>query len=255
MRRSALILPFVAVVALAASLGTPQAKGPDETEQTARTKFSAAFPGIPVSSVSTTPVPGSFEIVSGNNIFYYFPATGHVLAGVLWDAHRKNLTQERRDELSAAQISKIDLSKALKIGNGPNTVIEVTDPDCPYCRKGHDFLHKRTDITRYIFFGILAKHPEAPKKAQFILSSDNSEKALESVFAGKYDAGKEELPAFTDNGRFADHQRIVAGLGVTGTPQYWVNGKSVAGADLQKIEGLLGQKQAVNTNSPGTRSN
>ena len=31
----------------------------------------------------------------------------------------------------------LNLDKALKIGTGKTTIIEFTDPDCPYCRQLH----------------------------------------------------------------------------------------------------------------------
>ena len=64
----------------------------------------------------------------------------------------------------------LDLTKAVKIGNGKTMVIEFTDPDCPFCRKAEAYLQKRTDLTRYIFFIPLKSHPASKGKVQYILS-------------------------------------------------------------------------------------
>ena len=42
-------------------------------------------------------------------------------------------------------------TKAVRIGSGPNTVIEFTDPDNPHGRKAAQFLAGRTDVTRHVF--------------------------------------------------------------------------------------------------------
>jgi len=51
----------------------------------------------------------------------------------------------------SAAAADLDLSKALVIGNGPKTVIEFTDPDCPFCRKAASYFANRTDVTKYVF--------------------------------------------------------------------------------------------------------
>lgn len=250
MQRTAQIAGFALLVALAfAGLGRSQGSQ-ESAEQAALKKLQAAYPRLPVTSVSKTPLAGAYEVLSGGNLLYFFPETGHVLVGVLWDSTGKNLTQERRDAISSQQVASLDLSKALKIGDGPHRVIEVTDPDCPFCRKGHEFLRTRKDVTRYVFFTVLANHPNAPRKAAYILSAPDPERAFEEVFSGKYD--KEDPPAVKDNGRYGEQQRLVAGLGVQGTPHYWIDGQSVSGADVQKMQGLLEQAiKAGNTGQTG----
>jgi thiol:disulfide interchange protein DsbC len=39
----------------------------------------------------------------------------------------------------ALSAETLDLDKALRIGTGKTTVIEFTDPDCPYCRKAYQY--------------------------------------------------------------------------------------------------------------------
>lgn len=57
--------------------------------------------------------------------------------GALVDKEGLNLTQIRL-------VEELPLDKAIKIGTGPIKVVEVTDPDCPYCRKASQFLRVKT---------------------------------------------------------------------------------------------------------------
>lgn len=95
---------------------------------------------------------------------------------------------EKNVYVAAKLKADFPIEKAVKIGNGKNIIIEVTDPDCPFCRKASDFFAKRNDVTRYIFFLSLTKlHPNAEKKSRFILSSKDQTQAHKDVMSGKYD--------------------------------------------------------------------
>lgn len=137
----------------------------------------------------------------------------------------------------------LDLSKALVIGNGPKTVIEFTDPDCPFCRKAATYFAKRKDITKYVFFMPLAKHPEAKRKAQYILSQTDRGKAYHEVMAGKLDnTDTRKLPITPKGARLQEQQnKIAQKAGIDATPTFMIMGRIVEGADLVKIEELLGK--------------
>jgi thiol:disulfide interchange protein DsbC len=141
-----------------------------------------------------------------------------------------------------ARAARLPLDLGLKIGNGPHQVIEVTDPDCPYCRKGSHFFNSRNDVTRYVFFMPLNIHPKARLKAQYILSAEDPRTAYKEVFSGKYD--KEPLPEFKDNGWLERQHQAIEALGVSSTPSFWVNGTYVSGSNLRLISQLL-QTQAT----------
>jgi thiol:disulfide interchange protein DsbC len=214
------------------------------TLEEARQMFKAAFPDAEFKNFTKGPTPSLYEVqIDNERIIYYNPEEGVALVGDLYRNQQENLTQKRRSELAAEIFSKIDLQTALKIGNGPKVIYEVTDPDCPYCRRGSTYLDQRQDVTRYIFFYPLASHPEAPEKIRFIFSSPDPVKAYHDVMNGVYDKdrGGKPLPAFTDKGsaRLQEHLKIAGMLGVRGTPAYWINGQPVSGANIQLIEQLL----------------
>ena len=195
------------------------------------------FPGLKFQEVYPSPISGLYEVVAGNRIVYFAPETGHIIVGDMWNKEGENLSKARIGKLMGEKLKLLPMDKAVKIGSGKNTVVEVTDPDCPFCRKGSEFFADRKDVTRYIFFLPLKMHPTAKQKASYILSAEDPAKAYEEVMSGKYD--KTPLPKFTDNGVIEIHQAAAEELGVTGTPNYWVNGTFVAGANVKAIEKLL----------------
>ncbi len=141
--------------------------------------------------------------------------------------------------LPAFALDTLDLDKALKVGSGKITVIEFTDPDCPYCRKAEEFFGKRTDVTRYIFLVPLPMHPDAPAKAQAILSATDGARAFTQVMGGSLDRKKPE--GITEQGkkRLAEHEQIAKEAKVGGMPTFIISGLIIEGLDTQKIQKVL----------------
>ena len=133
----------------------------------------------------------------------------------------------------------LDLDKALKIGTGKTTVIEFTDPDCPYCRKAYQYFLTRPDLTIYVFFNPLSSHQNARQKAQYILSSDDRERAYAEVMSGLYDSTPPS--GITPRGkRLLDEQTAIANkMGITSVPVFMIYGRILTGFDLKKIETIL----------------
>ena len=200
------------------------------------------FPNLRVDSVKESPIKGLYEIVAGNQVFYFSP-DGYLMFGELWSKDGKNLTAEMREKVLAEKVKSIPLDKAFKIGSGKHQVIEFTDPDCPYCRKVDEFLAKRTDITRYVFFFPLRQiHPDAEKKAQYILSQKDREKAFREVISGSFDGNP--LPESAHkNSMLEEMEQVAKSVGVRGTPALWIDGTAVNGADIPRITALLDGKE------------
>lgn len=223
----------------------------------------------PIMEQRESPVPGLFEIATGDQIFFYSPK-GVLFFGEMYDKNGKNLTAARKEELSkdprviefkkqkaeaqvrkisdqervqAELLKKLPLDKATKIGNGPIKVVEFTDPDCPYCKKiEKEVLAGRNDITRYVFFFPLRQmHPQAANKAAFILSQPESDraKAYDDIFAGKYDT--QGVPSFTLEAqkRVTEQEEVAQKLGINGVPAFYIDNTFVSGADTEKIKQLL----------------
>ncbi len=234
------LLILICCAPLVACAATPAA----EDTASVAAALQMSFPSIPLKEINPTPVAGIYEVVTAKEeILYFAPASGHILAGELWDSNGQNLTRESKARKMAAKLPLLPLDKAIKIGDGPNQVVEISDPDCPFCRDGSAFFASRKDITRYIFLFPLERiHPEAEAKARFILSATDQATAYEDVYSGDYDG--QPLPDFKDNGLLDQHRELARKIGVTGTPQYWINGKFISGTNLKKFEELLAQGPA-----------
>jgi len=228
---------LLTLVPLAVSAATT---APATTENVGKI-LQSYYPRVKYQQINPTPIEGIYEIIAENNeVVYFAPATGHMIFGEIWSADRKNLTRETKDRLMAEKINLFPLDKAIKIGNGPHQVIEVTDPDCPFCRQGSAYFAGRNDITRYVFLFPLDRiHPKAEAKARYILSSPDPAEAYEAVFGGDFD--DQPLPEFQDNGRLDLHRSIAHEIGVTSTPQYWIDGHHINGFNQQMVEQILGK--------------
>lgn len=235
MKKTGILLGIFMSCFVAASF----AAGGSQAVANAKAAFKKKFPTVNFSSFEISPIANLYEVVAGDNIIYFNPDSGILVFGELWTPEGENLTQAAKDRLAQEKIKDLPLNKAIKIGSGPKVVIEVTDPDCPFCRKGSEYLDKyEKEITRYIFFYPLKQlHPQAEEKARYVLAAGNQVKAFWEVMSGKYDS--EPLPDFVDNGDLEIHQEVAAKLQVKGTPAYWVDGTSVSGANIAALEKLL----------------
>jgi thiol:disulfide interchange protein DsbC len=200
------------------------------------------FPKLKYSSFEKTDITGLYEVISDGRIVYFYPKTGYLVVGEIYTKDGRNLTQERALTERYKVLTPEDLKKAIKVGNGKNIVVEVTDPDCPHCRRMHAYWNLRKDVTRYIFFKPLAIHPDSLKKATYIVASNDQDKALFEVYSGQLDGNRQLLDKnYDDKGRLAMQKAVIDKLRIDATPSYWINGKFVSGENIPLIEKLIGK--------------
>lgn len=200
------------------------------------------FPKLQFKSIQKTDFDGLYEVLNGDRIIYFYPKKGYLFLGEIIDHEGRNITRERISEERYKLISAADLKSAIKIGNGKNVVVEITDPDCPFCRKMHAYWSTRKDITRYVFLKPLDMHPDALKKVKYILASSDREKALFEAYCGSLDNKREVLDKdYNDKGLLEAQKTVVDKLHVPGTPSYWINGRFVNGANINLIEQIIGK--------------
>ncbi len=227
-------------ILLVMATGAPlQAATPEES-------FRKSFPNIPVESITPTDIPGIYEIVAGGRIAYYAPAQEYLIVGEIITKDKKNLTQERNGELMAQRMKSLPIEKALKIGSGPHTVIEITDPDCPYCRTASKYLATRKDITRYVFLYPLSIHPNSEAKIKYIFCAKDQAKAYEEAMSGKLDDMKFKPCDDPKAAELAKTQKEICdkiGIAGLGTPMFVIDGKVVRGANMPEMEKILGTKK------------
>ena len=108
----------------------------------------------PVDQVNKTPIPGLYEVVTGDHIFYTDKSAQYLIDGNMFDLKaRHNLTQERSQKLFAIDFSTLPLDLAVKRvkGNGSRKMAYFADPNCGYCKKLEQELESVNDVTLYLF--------------------------------------------------------------------------------------------------------
>lgn len=245
------IAGIVGLISLAAAVCAAESSQ-TKIEDKAMTDFKRTFPGTVPSKIEKVPVDELFEVTAGDRVFYYSPGNGLLILGEMYSKDGVNLTAEKKKVLTVKKLETLPFDKAVKIGNGPIKVIEITDPDCPYCRIVDKALENRTDITRYIFFFPLRQiHPQSADKAAFIASQPDAtrERVFREVFSGKYDTTPVPRPGRQDQARVVEMEKVAASLGVKGTPTLWIDNQSISSADIPRINALLsaatGRKEAT----------
>ncbi len=198
------------------------------------------FPAFDFDGVMTTPIKGIYAVVyAGHEVVYYLPESGILITGEMIARGGVNMTEEVRGEIMSRYYKEIPLERGIKIGSGSHTVVEITDPDCPYCRNGSRYFADRPDVTRYVFFWPLS--PESEQKVRHILCAADRVKMYEDVMAGAYDDGKAlnlcREPAVDE--LLAAYRDLGMRIGMTGTPIFFVNGRAVRGANIPLIEAML----------------
>ncbi|MRR55429.1 MAG: DsbC family protein [Deltaproteobacteria bacterium] len=215
---------------------------PKTNEDKAKDELIKAFPNLAIGSISEDPqftaLTGLYEVVVGDQV-YYFSEKGYLFVGKIYTKDGRNLTEEKLTKVLSEKLKRLPLTKAIKIGNGPNTIVEFTDPDCPYCRVVNKYLSKRKDVTRYIFMFPLPMHKNAANKAAYILSAKNKEAAHLEVFS-EQSAKMSFLSPTPEGAKLVEESLAIARtVGIRATPTLWVNGNFVGSADLDRIAALL----------------
>lgn len=137
----------------------------------------------------------------------------------------------------------LDLSKSITIGSGPKTVVEFTDPDCPFCRKASKYFEGRSDVTRHVFFYPLPRHLQAREKAQYVLSQADRAGAYRAAMSGRMD-NLQNLAGITARGIKLQQEQleIAKKHKIDSTPTFMISGRIIEGFDLKRIEEALGPK-------------
>ena len=156
--------------------------------------------GGTVTSVKQSPSRGLFELLverdGQKGILLMDFSKKHLIQGMVVDieklepvsAHQLNTQQPKQQ--TSVDVTTIPVSNAVIIGNpkGSKKIYVFTDPDCPYCRKGHDELNKLAkiapDVAIHIMLFPLPMHPAAYDKSRTIIETKDHG-LLDKAFAGK----------------------------------------------------------------------
>jgi thiol:disulfide interchange protein DsbC len=201
-----------------------------------------SFTNLAFEDFGPAPVKGPiYQASAGNRTLYYAPESGHILFATVYDTNGVNVTALAEGARVQKRLSAIDPAKALILGppDAP-TVIEFTDPDCPYCRALDRFWASKQaegkQVRRLIYF-VSGIHPEAAAKAEHILCSPDPVASFKALYSGA--APSPLATCAKGHAKVADDAALVAKVGITGTPTLILDGKLVSGFQQGELEAFV----------------
>ena len=139
--------------------------------------------GVKVDEVARTGYSALYEVRIGDDIIYTDEKVSYLLVGSLIDPKtRQNVTEARKEKLSAIRFDQLPLDSAIKTvrGNGKSTLAVFADPNCSFCKRMERDLANMTDVTIYTFlYPILdgPTHGDSMRKSRAIWCSKDRSKA------------------------------------------------------------------------------
>lgn len=182
---------------------------------------------------------GIYEITTADSHIIY-ANNDYLILGNLISYSGINITKQAEEKRTLDKIEKIDKSIALRIGKGKKEVIEITDPECPYCLKAEDFF-KDANVTRLVYFMPLSFHKDAHRLSVHILCSKEPEKEYAKVLEAvrnKTVAQFDTISCAAGRNTVDKMSQVAQELGVQGTPFFVIDGKVFSGADENIIKYL-----------------
>lgn len=212
--------------------------------------------GATVLSIKQSPSRGLFELLVEKEkqkaLVFIDYGKKHLIQGFLLDiaklepvsAHMQDNPQPKQQ--TTVDVNKIPVSNAMIMGNpkGSKKLFVFTDPDCPYCRKGHVELKKLAaiapDVAIHIMLYPLPMHPAAYGKARAIVETKSID-LLDKAFDGK-----EIIKPTKDSSKDAIDEiiKFANANGISGTPTMVMpNGKIEVGMrDAETLKKMLSDK-------------
>ena len=216
---------------LAMTLGGAALANEDEVK-----KSMEAFIGAPaVESVKRTEFGGLYEVVLKNGQLVYTDAKNSFIidGNVIDTATRRDVTQQRMNQLAAIDFSKLPLDQAIKMvkGKGTRVIATFEDPNCGYCKRLGKELEEMDDITIYTFlYPILSE--DSKTKSDHIWCAKDKGKAWTDWVVG----GKAPAEASCDTGAVARNVELGQSLRISGTPTIFLADGSRIGGYVPRTE-------------------
>jgi thiol:disulfide interchange protein DsbC len=186
-----------------------------------------------------------YEVVASfpgrdKQIFYVTKDGAYLLTGGnLINKDKVNLTKERFDEVNKVDVAKLPLQDAIKVtkGSGAKKIFLFTDVDCPYCRKGYEWLKTQNDYTLYVFFFPLPMHPQATEKSVKVLCDKDPVGALEAAHGDQGPAGEK---CEAGEKLLEKHKTVANELGINSTPLFITDsGLRLSGFNQKALQDYL----------------
>lgn len=195
-----------------------------------RKAMESLYPTAKVREVNPTRVPGIFEVVVDQEILYSDADGKHffLMAQLIDVEKRSNVTDERKQKLSAIKFEDLPLGLATKIvkGNGSRVFASFEDANCGYCKRLHTGMKQLTDYTQYVFM-VPMLGEDSKRKADSLWCAKDKPKALTEWMTANVTPADDKCKTPT-----AEVAELAKKLGVTGTPTMFL-------ADGSRLPGYL----------------
>lgn len=224
------LFSFASAVLLSAACALAQAATPDAA---IRKTLEELEPGLPVESVSESPMAGLYQVqLKGGRLLYASPDGQFVMQGNLYQIKNGsgvNLTQEAESRGVAEQINAIPRDQMVVFApEKPQAHITVfTDPDCGYCQKLH------SEVPELNRLGIEVRYLAFPRQGP----GSHGANTLVSIWCAKDQQAamtkaksRQELAAASCENPVQKQFELGQLLGVNGTPSIVLgNGRMIPG--------------------------
>jgi thiol:disulfide interchange protein DsbC len=191
---------FRTLLVLLLSVSLAHAAETDKTAATIKDTLQKNYAQLigPIDQVNKSPIPGMYEVVTGDHIFYTDKTAHYLIDGSMFDLKmRRNLTEARARVLFAVDFNNLPFELAVKKvkGNGSRKLAYFTDPNCGYCKKLEQEIKNVDNVTLYLFLYPIFEG--SAEKVQAIWCSDNKVKAWDNLMLNgvQPEAGKCETPS------------------------------------------------------------
>ncbi len=194
-------------------------------------RLTTNLPGIAVSSLTETQLPGLFELVSDGRIYYIDEAAEFLIDGSLIRlTDRRNITDERLGGIHMGLIDDIDEKNMLIYepeAPATRSITVFTDISCGYCRRLHaeiDTLLDEGVRVRYLLFPRAGLGSQGHKDLESVWCAADPLEAMTNAKSG----GK-VVPKSCAN-PIEEHVALAERLGLRGTPLiYTDSGEKIPG--------------------------
>ena len=192
---------------------------------------------VKVKSVAPAPVPGLYEVIVGNEIFYTDASGKYLIQGeVIELATGKNITEQRQSDLSRIKWTDLNPANAIKNvrGNGSRQLAVFSDPNCGYCKRLEKSLQQLDNVTIYTYLIPILSPDSAQKSKQILCSADPYKSYMDWMVNGITPSGKSDCTTPLDK-----NMVFAKTYGITGTPTlFFTDGSRFPGAvqitDIEK---------------------
>ena len=190
-----------------------------------REALNKKMPGLDITSITVTPIPGVLELLSGGDIYYLTPDANYMMQGALIDLESQvNLTNQRRGSVHIGMINAMPEEKMVVFApektDGVREVTVFTDTSCPYCSKLHEEVDKLTDAgikVRYLLYPRAGLGSPAFRELQSVWCAEDQ---LEAMTAAKR---REPIEEKTCENPIQEHIDLAREVGLRGTPLIYLD--------------------------------